>query len=33
MTTIFLTVYGKEGMKELGEHNLAKADRICGRCA
>ena len=25
MTTIFLTVYGKEGMKELGEHNLAKA--------
>src|SRR6195952_1515667 len=25
MTTIFLTVYGKEGMKELAEHNLAKA--------
>jgi glycine dehydrogenase subunit 1 len=25
MTTIFLTVYGKEGMRELGEHNLAKA--------
>jgi glycine dehydrogenase subunit 1 len=25
MTTIFLTVYGKEGMKELGEQNLAKA--------
>ena len=25
MTTIFLTIYGKEGMKELGEHNLAKA--------
>ena len=25
MTTIFLTVYGKQGMKELGEHNLAKA--------
>ncbi len=25
MTTIFLTVYGKQGMKELAEHNLAKA--------
>jgi glycine dehydrogenase subunit 1 len=25
MTTIFLTVYGKQGMKELGEQNLAKA--------
>ena len=25
MTTIFLTVYGKEGLKELAEHNLAKA--------
>ncbi len=25
MTTIFLTVYGKEGMRELGEQNLAKA--------
>ena len=25
MTTIFLTVYGKEGLRELGEHNLAKA--------
>jgi glycine dehydrogenase subunit 1 len=25
MTTIFLTVYGKDGMRELGEHNLAKA--------
>ncbi|NYF79222.1 aminomethyl-transferring glycine dehydrogenase subunit GcvPA [Granulicella arctica] len=25
MTTIFLTIYGKEGMKELAEHNLAKA--------
>jgi glycine dehydrogenase subunit 1 len=24
MTTIFLTVYGKQGMKELAEHNLAK---------
>src|SRR3984885_9507225 len=28
MTTIFLTVYGKEGMKELAEHNLAKADYL-----
>src|SRR6202453_3112697 len=25
MTTIFLTVYGKEGLRELAEHNLAKA--------
>jgi glycine dehydrogenase subunit 1 len=25
MVTIFLTVYGKEGVRELGEHNLAKA--------
>lgn len=28
MTTIFLTIYGKEGMKELGEHNLAKASYL-----
>lgn len=28
MTTIFLTIYGKEGMRELGEHNLAKADYL-----
>ena len=28
MTTIFLTVYGKEGMRELAEHNLAKADYL-----
>jgi glycine dehydrogenase subunit 1 len=26
MATVFLAVYGKEGMKELAEHNLAKAD-------
>ena len=26
MATIFLTVYGKEGMRELAEHNLAKAE-------
>ena len=28
MTTIFLTIYGKEGMKELGEHNLAKSSYL-----
>jgi len=26
MATIFLAVYGKQGLKELAEHNLAKAD-------
>jgi glycine dehydrogenase subunit 1 len=26
MATIFLCVYGKEGIRELAEHNLAKAD-------
>jgi glycine dehydrogenase subunit 1 len=26
MATIFMAVYGKEGMKDLAEHNLAKAD-------
>ena len=26
MATIFLAVYGKEGIRELAEHNLAKAD-------
>src|SRR5271163_1949306 len=26
MATIFLTIYGKEGIRELAEHNLAKAD-------
>ena len=30
MTTIFLTVYGKEGMHELAEHNLAKASYLQG---
>jgi glycine dehydrogenase subunit 1 len=25
MATIFLSVYGKEGIRELAEHNLAKA--------
>ncbi len=28
MTTIFLTVYGKQGMKELAEQNLAKASYL-----
>ena len=26
MATIFLTVYGKQGMRELATHNLAKAN-------
>jgi glycine dehydrogenase subunit 1 len=30
MVTIFLTVYGKEGMRELAEHNLAKASYLKG---
>jgi glycine dehydrogenase subunit 1 len=30
MTTIFLTVYGKQGMKELAEQNLAKAEYLKG---
>ena len=30
MTTIFLTVYGKEGMRELAEQNLAKAAYLKG---
>src|SRR5580693_859023 len=33
MTTIFLTVYGKQGMKELGEQNLAKAHYAQGALA
>jgi glycine dehydrogenase subunit 1 len=28
MATIFLTVYGKQGLRELAEHNLAKADYL-----
>ena len=28
MVTIFMTVYGKQGMKELAEQNLAKADYL-----
>ena len=33
MVTIFLTVYGKEGLRELAEHNLAKADYLKGALA
>jgi glycine dehydrogenase subunit 1 len=28
MVTIFLTVYGKQGLRELAEHNLAKASYL-----
>jgi glycine dehydrogenase subunit 1 len=31
MATIFLSVYGKEGIRELAEHNLAKADYAAKR--
>ena len=30
MVTIFLTVYGKQGLRELAEHNLAKAAYLKG---
>ena len=30
MVTIFLTVYGKQGLKELAEQNLAKAAYLSG---
>jgi glycine dehydrogenase subunit 1 len=33
MATIFLTVYGKEGMRELALHNLAKANYAAGQFA
>jgi glycine cleavage system protein P-like pyridoxal-binding family len=33
MATIFLTVYGKEGIRELAEHNLAKAAYAARRSA
>ena len=32
MVTIFLTVYGKEGLRELAEHNLAKAALSAEAC-
>jgi len=31
MATVFLTVYGKEGMRELAEQNLAKAHYVAGK--
>jgi glycine dehydrogenase subunit 1 len=33
MVTIFLTVYGKQGLRELAEHNLAKAAYLRNRLA
>jgi glycine dehydrogenase subunit 1 len=33
MVTIFLTVYGKQGLRELAEHNLAKANYLKGALA
>jgi glycine dehydrogenase subunit 1 len=33
MVTIFLTVYGKQGLRELAEHNLAKAIYLKGALA
>jgi glycine dehydrogenase subunit 1 len=33
MATIFMTVYGKEGLKELARHNLAKAAYASGEFA
>ncbi len=33
MVTVFLTVYGKQGLRELGEHNLAKAAFLSGELA
>jgi len=31
MATVFMTVYGKEGLRELALHNLAKAHYLAGR--
>ena len=33
MATIYLTVYGKEGIRELAEHNLAKAHHAASTLA
>jgi len=33
MATIFMTVYGREGMKELAKHNLSKAAYAAGEFA
>jgi glycine dehydrogenase subunit 1 len=31
MATVFMTVYGKQGLRELAEQNLAKAHYLAGR--
>ena len=31
MATVFMTVYGKEGLRELAEQNLAKAHYLAGK--
>ncbi len=31
MATVFMTVYGKQGLRELASHNLAKAHYLAGR--
>jgi glycine dehydrogenase subunit 1 len=31
MATVFMTVYGKEGLRELARHNLSKAHYLAGR--
>jgi glycine dehydrogenase subunit 1 len=31
MATVFMTVYGKRGLRELAEQNLAKAHYLAGR--
>jgi len=31
MATVFMTVYGKRGLRELAEHNLAKAHYLAGK--
>jgi glycine dehydrogenase subunit 1 len=33
MATVFMTVYGKRGLRELAEHNLAKAHYLGGKLA
>jgi glycine dehydrogenase subunit 1 len=33
MATVFMTVYGKEGLRELAQQNLAKAHYLAGRLA
>ena len=31
MATVFMTVYGKQGLRELAQQNLAKAHHLAGR--